>query len=88
MVVLVTTDTVASKHTIALPHYARASEFCNFDGLTKDNIAETDPSKWPIRTLEFMKRVANEWKNAINGEAREEIFKKSGIWWSAFWMML
>ena len=57
--------------------------FCTFCLLTIQDIENLDKSSWPCRNLHEQIKQAKLWRDSESEEEREEVFKASGVRWSA-----
>lgn len=60
-----------------------ADKFCSICLLSKKQINSLEPDKWECRTARTHRQFALAWKEATSKQAREDIFDKQGLRWSA-----
>jgi hypothetical protein len=56
--------------------------FCSYCLLTKDRIEELPSNKWPMRSCEEHRQVADMWRDAQTVEERKEIVDRYGVRYS------
>lgn len=61
---------------------ATATYFCAFCQLKKRDINTIDPIKWPRRTCEQHRALANQWHDATTSAKQEKCFKDFGVRYS------
>ncbi|RPD52425.1 hypothetical protein L226DRAFT_436666, partial [Lentinus tigrinus ALCF2SS1-7] len=59
-----------------------ATYFCSFCQLKKKDINQVDPAKWPRRTCQQFRTLAESWQAATSTKERTKLFKANGVRYS------
>ena len=82
---VIVTDMVAARKITGCASHSSKDFFCSLCSLGKCDINNLDRRTWPTRTIEALKKAAEEWRDATTTSERKRLFKKNGVRWSPFW---
>lgn len=83
MLVPLVADLLAARQVIGLPGSLTAHSFCTFCDLDHDDIDVLDPTEWPAKDVDHIRRISKLWKNADSEQHQQQIFEAWGLRWSA-----
>ena len=83
MLVPLVADLLTARQVIGLPGSLTAHSFCTFCDLDHDDIDVLDPTEWPAKDVDHIRRISKLWKNADSEQHQQQIFEAWGLRWSA-----